>query len=179
MGSDKDYVLQIVYLGIGGNQKHTLEVMQMALVELSQLSESPIEISKFYKTSPVGDKNQSHFINFVCRLQTSFAPLLLLQKIEEIEKKLGKLPKPKWATRLIDIDILFYGEKVYLDERLEIPHQHWQQRLFVLIPLRDLTTSISFGKDGEVKVYELAEIIQELSSRSADWVIPLDHPIFK
>ncbi|WP_075883466.1 2-amino-4-hydroxy-6-hydroxymethyldihydropteridine diphosphokinase [Candidatus Protochlamydia sp. W-9] len=167
-------MLQIVYLGIGGNQEETLKAIEKALNELALFSEEAFEISKLYKTSPVGDKNQNNFTNLVCRLHTSFDPKFLLKKIELLEKKLGKTPKPKWASRLIDIDILFYGDIIYSDEALQIPHLHWQERLFVLIPLLDLTPTISIREGKQSKNYDLRVMIQNLTFDSSDWVIPLN-----
>lgn len=164
-----------VYLSLGGNQAETWGLLEQAIEKLSQLPDvQDLRVSPFYQTSPVGNEDQAFFINAACTFQTSLLPKALLQQTQRIEKELGKIPKPKWASRPIDIDILFYGESSYLDEELQIPHPHWQERLFVLIPLADLTSCVHV-KRGELREsYLLKELIDPLLSHSQQMVSLLE-----
>ena len=75
---------------------------------------------------------------------------------------MGKVPKPKTASRPIDIDLIFYGEHIQKEQGLEIPHPRWKERLFVLIPLSDLISEvILYGPRGK-EHYILQELIQPL-----------------
>lgn len=173
MESDGVHPLTTVYLSLGGNQENSWETIEKALDALSLLSEGFFEVSSFYHTSPVGDENQNAFINVACRFQTTLAPKALLEKTQRIENNLGKVPKPKWAPRVIDIDILFYGIHAYADVELEIPHPRWKERLFVLVPLLDLIPALWVKKSETVlEHYELEEMIHTLSSHSLQWVVP-------
>jgi len=153
-----------VYVGLGGNIGDSLMILNQALKEIENLPEvTELNCSSFYRTSPVGDQTLDPFINAVCCFQTTFTPNQLLKKLQIIETKLGKIPKPKYAPRSIDIDILFYGNTCYSDSELEIPHPHWQERLFVLIPLADLTTKIELMIKDSKQIFILNELIQLLN----------------
>ncbi len=175
--SDGIHRLTTVYLSLGGNQESSWEAIEKALDALTLLSEGFFEVSSFYHTSPVGDENQNAFINVACRFQTTLAPKALLEKTQRIENNLGKIPKPKWAPRVIDIDILFYGMHTHLDDELEIPHPRWKERLFVLVPLLDLIPVLWIQEGEMLKHYELEEMIHTLSSHSLQWVEPVREKI--
>jgi 2-amino-4-hydroxy-6-hydroxymethyldihydropteridine diphosphokinase len=152
----------IVYLGLGGNLGDSFLNLKKALEELSQFKEiEQLKVSRFYKTSPVGNRNQPFFINATCCFITTLDPKSLLRKLQLLEKSLGKYPKPKDAPRLIDIDLLFYGSTYYQDAELEIPHPQWKERLFVLIPLSDLISEIKLMGDKE-QVFILEDLILKL-----------------
>lgn len=128
-----------VYVTLGGNIGDTYSVLQLALTKIrTHPSIRELHISHFYRTSPVDVFSQDPFINAVCRFETSLTPKELLESLENIELELGKVPKPKNASRIIDLDILFYGDLRIDESRLTIPHPRWRERLFVLIPLTDL-----------------------------------------
>src|SRR5690606_9206171 len=99
-----------------------------------------LECSKFYITAAVSDIPQKDFLNAVCRFLTSLGPIEIFKELEKIEILLGKIPKDKNAPRIIDLDLLFYGNKVFYDPilNLTIPHPRWKERSFVLEPLAEL-----------------------------------------
>lgn len=145
-----------VYMGLGGNVGSVYQSFQQALNFLQEMPEiKEIELSKIYQTTPVSDIPQPPYLNAVCRFQTTFDPFVLLRKSQEIQKKLGQNPKPQNARRIIDLDILFYGDEKYETPELQIPHPRWQERLFVLIPLSDLTEQLTFLDRGPVDIKEL------------------------
>ncbi len=171
--NDVEGNLTTTYLSLGGNQENSWEAIGKALDALTLLSEGVFEVSSFYHTSPVGDENQNTFINVVCRFETTLTPKALFEKTQRIENNLGKVPKPKWAPRVLDIDILFYGTQTYIDDELEIPHPRWKERLFVLVPLLDLISALRIQENETMmKHYELEEMIHKLSSHSLQWVVP-------
>jgi 2-amino-4-hydroxy-6-hydroxymethyldihydropteridine diphosphokinase len=110
------------------------------------------------------------FVNAVCCFQTTLSPKQLLVELQKIEGDLGKGTKPKNASRFIDIDILFYGKEVYQDEKLEIPHPRWKERLFVLVPLAELTPVIHLHN----KQWILSDLIHALSQEKEQTVSLLE-----
>ena len=107
------------------------------------------------------------------RVETPLTPKELFDKLQEIEQSLGKTPKPKQMPRPIDFDLLFYGTLVYADSELTIPHPHWRERLFVLVPLSDLTDTLSI----EGESFKLKDLIQLVGSQTDQTVSLLDKKI--
>lgn len=144
-----------VYLGLGGNIGDRMSLLRQALALIAAIPEvQNLEVSSFYETEPVSDIPQSNYLNAVCRLTTRLKAHQLLASLQEIERVLGKVPKPKNVPRVIDIDILFFGREGHKTHDLEIPHPRWRERLFVIVPLLDLTKTIvvpSF-ENGEEKI---------------------------
>jgi 2-amino-4-hydroxy-6-hydroxymethyldihydropteridine diphosphokinase len=130
--------MQQVFLGIGGNLGDVLGTIRRTAASICALSGvQEVRFSRLYRTTPVSDLPQPDYLNCVCSLFTSLTPLLLLEKLQSIERVCGKKEKPKNAARAIDIDILLYGDEVVDGERLIIPHPRWRERLFVLVPLAE------------------------------------------
>lgn len=132
-----------VYLGLGGNMGDTLSILQSALNDIQSLGVIGLKVSHFYETIPMSDIPQGLFVNAACRFNTTMNSRELLSKLQEIELKHGKLAKPKNAPRVIDIDLLFFGNERCDDADCEIPHPRWRERPFVIKPLLDLTTEIT------------------------------------
>lgn len=97
------------------------------------------EKSGFYKTKPVGGPQQSDYVNCVVELDTELEPQILLQEFKKIETELGRRPNIRWGPRIIDIDILLYGDKIVNDHNLKIPHERMHERVFVLEPLCEIS----------------------------------------
>lgn len=152
-----------VLIALGSNLDDPKRKVQEACDRLSSINEiKEFKQSRFYQTSPVSEIPQDDFINACAKFQTSLDPIDLFNKIEEIEGSLGKQPKPKTAPRPIDIDILFYGNQVFSNEKLQIPHPRWRERLFVLIPLKDLVSSVEFSSQ-KVLLLPLIQKLQTIS----------------
>ena len=126
-----------VFLGIGTNLGDRERNLQDALAVLSQkmviLKESSI-----YQTAPWGYLDQPAFLNQVIEVQTDLSSLSLLAFLKQIEKQLGRKVNFRYGPRLIDLDILFYGNRIIQTPRLQIPHPRIAQRAFVLVPLAEI-----------------------------------------
>ena len=126
-----------VFLGIGTNLGDRERNLQAALAILSQkmviLKESSI-----YQTAPWGYLDQPAFLNQVIEAQTDLSPLNLLGFLKDTEKALGRQANFRYGPRLIDLDILFYGNRIIQTPRLQIPHPHIAQSAFVLVPLAEI-----------------------------------------
>ncbi len=152
-----------VYLGLGGNEGLVLSRLKQVLFLLSQnKSVSSLEVSHFYQTAPVEVNSSAWFVNAVCSFETTLTADEVFRMTQAIEVQLGKVPKPKNASRPIDIDLLFYGSLVQCQGELQIPHLHWKERLFVLIPLKDLTSEIILEGPLGQEHYVLQDLIRPL-----------------
>lgn len=143
-----------VYLGLGSNMGDKEENLAYAIY-LIELTEKIIVTrqSSLYITAPWGKTDQDEFLNQVIEIETGMTPLELLDVLQKIEIKLGRLRNEKWGPRVIDLDILLFGEEIIALQELVIPHPHLYARLFVLIPLQEIAPQLVFpdGKGiGEV-----------------------------
>ncbi len=165
----------MVYLSLGGNEGDVLSSLQQALTLLSLEKEIfLLKYSHFYRTAPIHTNSLCWFVNAVCSFQTSLSPNEVFKITQAIEKLLGKVPKPKNASRPIDIDILFYGDQTLQERELEIPHPRWKERLFVLIPLADLTKKILIRQLTNSKCYLLEDLIHPLLKQSTQEIYLLE-----
>lgn len=125
------------YIGIGSNLGDPTAQVRRAIEGLASLG-TVSRRSSLYKTQPWGNANQPHFINAVVLLETELSPRRLLNALKAIESKLGRTPTSRWGPRLIDLDILTYDNESIEEEGLIIPHEHLQERAFVLVPLAEI-----------------------------------------
>ncbi len=160
-----------VYLGLGGNIGDTEAVIRAVVKDIAALTgTSRTILSRLYCTTPVEvvDAEQP-FVNAACLIETNTALGNLISQLQAIEQKYGKAEKPKQSSRIIDIDILFYGKFQGVVDTVVIPHPRWQERLFVLQPLFDLTESIAM--QGEL--INLAPLLEEFTNLHNEIVIPI------
>jgi 2-amino-4-hydroxy-6-hydroxymethyldihydropteridine diphosphokinase len=95
-------------------------------------------LSSVYETEPMYEEDQGWFLNCVLTLDTQLGPRALLDALQSVEAEMGRVRGKRNGPRLIDLDILFYGDSVILEPGMEIPHPRIAERLFVLAPLADL-----------------------------------------
>lgn len=135
----------IAYLGIGTNKGKRIENISTAINLLSEIKGIKLlKISKMLKNPPQEGIKTGYFLNGAIKIQTSLEPVELLKLCKQIEKKLGRTETRKLGkkiSRVIDLDILFYGNKIVNKKNLTIPHPMIEKRYFVLIPLMEV------GKD--------------------------------
>lgn len=141
-----------VWLGLGSNLEQPLLQLKQALQRLEmQEGISLLEVSSFYRTPPWGDEQQDDFINAVARVETRLRPLALLGVLQSIENDMGRQRTARrWGPRLIDIDLLLYGDWTRQTEELTIPHPHMHERAFVLLPLSELDIDLEVPGRGTV-----------------------------
>jgi len=137
--------LAIAYLGLGSNLGEREENLCQALALLSPKVNLE-KMSSIYETKPVGYKEQPLFLNLVCRIATDVPPDQLLYFAKDIETKMGRVPSLPNAPRTIDIDILFYDNKIMETQNLTIPHPRLKDRAFVLIPLAEIAPGLVHPK---------------------------------
>ncbi len=131
--------ISLSYIGIGSNLGDPVQNCDLAIRAMTgDKRNRVIEVSPFYRTEPVGKKDQNWFVNAVAALETSRSPRELLEFLQALEHEMGRERKEKWGPRIIDLDILFYNEQVVRGEDLVVPHPRLHERRFVLTPLNDI-----------------------------------------
>jgi 2-amino-4-hydroxy-6-hydroxymethyldihydropteridine diphosphokinase len=126
-----------VYLALGSNVGDSESYIKQA-VEMLGSKISHIKIAPIYRSKAVGYTDQADFFNTVIVGQTELDPRQLLKFVKKIEPKVGRIARFRWGPREIDIDIIFYDNKVLDESNLIIPHPRFSQRDFVLKPICDL-----------------------------------------
>lgn len=136
------------YIALGGNLAGTLQTMREVVARIKAWKGiDSLTLSKLYQTSPVSPIPQPDYLNAVCRFQTSLPLHNLWENLKQLEQEMGKEPKSKNSPRLIDLDLLFYGDLSLVSEGLTLPHPRWNERLFVLTPLADVTQQVPTGTE--------------------------------
>ena len=133
-----------VFISLGSNLGDKKENLLSAISFLKEQEQiKVIKISPFYKTEPVDYFDQDWFVNAVIEILTRLRPEELLSILKEIEKKLKQGKKEiRFGPRIIDLDVIYYGNKVVSTKNLVIPHPRMHERYFVLKPLYDIETEI-------------------------------------
>ncbi|MGB9799317.1 MAG: 2-amino-4-hydroxy-6-hydroxymethyldihydropteridine diphosphokinase [Thermanaerothrix sp.] len=126
-----------VYLALGTNLGDRLANLRRALAALPP-EVQPLRVSAVYETPPWGITEQPRFLNMVVEARTRLEPLPLLHYLKTLERQLGRQPGVRYGPRLIDLDILLYGDMVINLPELTVPHPRMAERAFVLVPLCDL-----------------------------------------
>jgi len=146
-----------IYLGLGANLGERAANLAAARAALPPPVRC-LRASRVYETAPWGYQDQPAFLNQVLEAQTELEPLDLLAHLKAIEANLGRTPTFRFGPRVIDIDILFYGEQVIARAGLTIPHPLLAQRPFVLVPLAELAPQLRHPLNGQT-IQELASAI--------------------
>ena len=131
-----------IYLGLGGNLGDPPATFQQALELVGRFAEVT-KVSKLYKSKPYGFVDQPDFYNAAAQLSSNLSPLDLLARLQEVEKQLGKKVVRENGPRVIDLDLLVYGEEVINLPELTLPHTGILNRDFVLKPLTDLNPMLT------------------------------------
>jgi 2-amino-4-hydroxy-6-hydroxymethyldihydropteridine diphosphokinase len=130
-------VHELVYLSLGSNIGDRAANLNAAIDRLRVLGEV-VAVSSFYETEPVEFIAQAWFLNCAVALDTEKTPRQLLAGILDIEQQLGRRRGQKKGPRIIDLDILFFGNSIVDDPGLTIPHPSMHERRFVLQPLAEI-----------------------------------------
>ncbi|MBT3834775.1 2-amino-4-hydroxy-6-hydroxymethyldihydropteridine diphosphokinase [Candidatus Peribacteria bacterium] len=143
------------FIGIGSNI-NAVENIKSAMEKMK--AEFPgIVFSKVYESAPMYEEDQDSFLNAVARFETEDSIKVLISKLEEIEKVLGKSKKSKYGPRTIDLDLLLYGDEVVEEGGMKVPHSKMHERRFVLKPLCELIDPEFVHPEMKISWLELLE----------------------
>jgi 2-amino-4-hydroxy-6-hydroxymethyldihydropteridine diphosphokinase len=130
-----------IYLSLGsnlGDRQSNLEAVRFALLPDVVIRES----SSIYETEPWGYPDQPDFLNQLLLAETTLSPRELLEFIKDLERSIGRKPSFRFGPRLVDIDIIFYGNQIIQEPGLEVPHPRFSKRAFVLVPLAEISPDL-------------------------------------
>ena len=131
------------YLALGANIGGPRDNMRAAVRLLGESGACHVTaVSSLYLTKPVGITDQPDFLNAVIAVRTTLSPAELLDLCRNVENTLGRKRTIRWGPRVIDIDILLYGDAVISEENLVIPHPDMVDRAFVMVPLAEIAPDI-------------------------------------
>ena len=133
-----------VFIGIGANLGAPRVTIEMALMELSEIAESEVVSSSIWKSEASGMEGDD-FANAVAKFEFNESPQNLLAKLQSLEAKYGRAPDHEaYTPRTLDLDIIAFGHHKVSEVNLTIPHPHAAQRLFVLLPLKEIDPDFRF-----------------------------------
>jgi 2-amino-4-hydroxy-6-hydroxymethyldihydropteridine diphosphokinase len=133
--------MPLAYILLGSNLGDKQNYLSNATTLINNTVGEVVKKSSIYETEAWGVIAQPSYLNQVIIVNTLAKPLQLLESLLSIEQQLGRKRSEKYASRTIDIDILFYGREIVDLPQLKIPHPHIQDRKFVLTPLCELVPS--------------------------------------
>lgn len=134
MLSDKKTTYLLLGSNLGDREKRIADALDL----LNERVGKVVRVSSIYETAAWGKTDQPGFLNLAVEVDTALYPTQLLETVLKIETDLGRVRHEKWGSRLIDIDIILYGEEVVDQDYLQIPHPEMQNRKFVLLPLSEI-----------------------------------------
>ena len=153
---DEDQAIPVT-LSIGsnlGDRKSNLEAVHTALPPAVTVR----KMSSLYETEPWGYADQPDFLNQIILVDTYLSAQDLLTYVKKIELDIGRESNFRYGPRLVDIDIIFYGEEVIQEPDLEIPHPRYKERAFVLVPLAEICPDLILPETEQTVLDYLAEL---------------------
>lgn len=133
---------EIVFLSLGSNVGDRDKNLRTAIAALPELGVKLKKVSSIYETEPVDFLEQPWFLNCVVEGETTVPPATLLKRFRELEQQIGSKKLVPRGPRLIDLDIVVYGEQAIDSPELQVPHPRMHLRRFVLAPLAEIAPNL-------------------------------------
>ncbi len=143
--------MTFAYVGIGANLGPREETLRRAVELLGRADGvEVVGVSELRETDPVGVIDQPPFLNGAVAIETMLPARALLDLLLEIERSLGRVRGERWGPRIVDLDLLVYGNEVVDEPGLHVPHPRLHERRFALEPLADLNPELEIPGRGTV-----------------------------
>ena len=140
-----------IFIALGSNLGNPKEMVKNGILSIKNIGGVRIlSESSLYETPPVGILNQPNFINAVVKIDSNLSPYELLNKLLKIENTAGRIRVNKNGPRTLDLDILLFDNLILNEKKLTIPHPRMHERLFVLMPLKDIDETIVIPNHGAI-----------------------------
>jgi 2-amino-4-hydroxy-6-hydroxymethyldihydropteridine diphosphokinase len=147
----------ILFLLLGSNLGDRAKYIGLGLTLITQEIGTITDRSSFYETEPWGFDQGENFLNMAVRVETHHDPEAVMENILQIERQCGRERSGDgYASRTLDIDVLFYDDRVMAGERITVPHPRLQDRRFVLVPLAEIAPGLIHPVTGK-SIKELLE----------------------
>jgi 2-amino-4-hydroxy-6-hydroxymethyldihydropteridine diphosphokinase len=152
--------MKIAHIALGGNVGEVQSCFIQARVELHALPDTQVTASSLlYRTPAIGPAGQVDYLNAALEIETDLQPLTLLDALQNIENRHGRLRNEHWGPRTLDLDILTVDSLLLNTEDLQLPHPHLQNRQFVLRPLCDIAPNWQHPRSGKSAALMLQELL--------------------
>lgn len=140
-----------VFIGLGSNLDDPQTQILTAIDDIKKLDNTRlIKQSSLYHSPPMGPQDQPDYVNAVVEVDTGLSPHVLLDNLQKLEQKHGRIKKRHWGERTLDLDILLYSNLMIDDERLNVPHPGLTERAFVVYPLAEIAADITIPGKGDL-----------------------------
>ncbi len=140
-----------VFIGLGSNLDDPQTQILTAIDDIKKLDNTRlIKQSSLYHSPPMGPQDQPDYVNAVVEVETGLPPHVLLDNLQKLEQKHGRIKKRHWGERTLDLDILLYSNLMIDDERLKVPHPGLTERAFVVYPLAEIAADITIPGKGDL-----------------------------
>lgn len=145
------------YVALGSNLSDPARQVESAIDALAGMAATRLVArSSLWKSRPLGPPDQPDFVNAVAGLLTTATPQAFLAALKALERRLGRTqPVVRWGPRVIDLDLLLYGDRRADDPDLTLPHAGLHQRNFVLYPLAEIAAELWVPGHGRVRTLQL------------------------
>ena len=156
--------MPIAYVALGSNLGNKKENLLQAIELLKNHGVNILAVSSFLVTKPYGVTDQPDFLNGAIKLEYDKSPEELLEVLLAVEQEMGRVRLRHWGERIIDLDLLLFGQEVIETKNLVVPHKDMENREFVLAPLAEIAPQVVLPNRNET----IAELLTNLRKRDGE-----------
>ena len=148
-----------VFLALGSNIGEREDYIKKAIDEIERRAGSIIDRSPIMQTKAYGFEDQPDFLNMALKIETELEPLELLDVLQKIELDLDRVRTVHWGPRTIDIDIIYYEDRIIDCDRLKVPHPDRCNRTFVIVPITEIEKDFVDPVENKTVYQLLSELV--------------------
>jgi 2-amino-4-hydroxy-6-hydroxymethyldihydropteridine diphosphokinase len=142
------------FIGLGSNLSDPEQQIRLAITSIKQINACEVTaISSLYFSRPMGPQDQPNYMNAVIAIKTTLSASALLDELQAIENNAGRIRKDnRWGARILDLDIILFGNEVINTQRLTVPHYGLKLREFVLFPLNEIAPLLTLPDGDKISI---------------------------